>query len=328
MRASMFRSLAAALCAAGMAGSSLVAAAAEPNWPTKPIKVVIPFGAGSAADVFPRIALQQLSVQLGQPIVVENRAGAGGATGTAAVAKAEPDGYTLLVTSSAYTVSPAIYQSLPYDPLKDLVAIVPFGGLPSVLIVPANRGYKTAADMVAAAKAKPGSFNFATLGVGSAVHMAAERFRLSAGYEAAHVPFKSGAEALSEIIAGRIDYYLCPIGTALPMIRDGKVAVLAISSRQRSATLPEVPTTIEAGYANSAFPVWIGLLAPAPAPPAILQKLHRELAAALLSPDVRRSYDQSGVEPMPISAAEFNAQIAREIVDNTNLVKALNLKIN
>lgn len=298
------------------------------EWPSKPIKVIIPFGAGSATDVVPRIALEQLQTQLGQPIVVENRPGAGSATGTAAVAKADPDGYTLLVTSSAYTVTPAMYQSLPYDPLKDLVPVIPIGGSPSVLIVPTDRGFKTAGDMVAAAKAKPGSFNFATVGAGSAVHMAAEKFRLAAGYEAAHVPFKSGAEALTEIIAGRIDYYMCPIGTALPMIKEGKVTALAISSPKRASALPELPTTVEAGFKDSAYDVWLGMLAPAATPKPILDKLYAEMAKALASPGVVAKYKQSGLEPLPLSSAEFAAQIQREIGENATLVKAINLKPN
>ena len=298
------------------------------EWPTKPIKVIIPFGAGSATDVVPRIALEQLQTQLGQPIVVENRPGAGSATGTAAVAKSEPDGYTLLVTSSAFTVSPAMYQSLPYDPLKDLVAVIPVGGSPSVLIVPVDRGFKTAADMVAAAKAKPGSFNFATVGAGSAVHMAAEKFRLAAGYVAAHVPFKSGAEALTEIIAGRIDYYMCPIGTSLPMIKDGKVTALAISSPKRASALPHLPTTLEAGFKDSAYDVWLGMLAPAQTPKPILDKLYAEMAKALAAPAVRQKYELMGLEPLPLTSAEFAAQIKREIGENAALVKAINLKPN
>ena len=307
---------------------ALVGDATADTWPSKPIKVVIPFGAGSASDVIPRIALDQLSQQLGQPIIVENRPGAGSVTGSNSVAKSDPDGYTLLVTSSAYSVVPAMYQNIPYDPVKDFIPIGTFGLLPSVLIVPTDRPYTSAGDMVAAAKAKPGSFNFATVGAGSAVYMAAEKFRTVAGYEAAHVPFKSGAEALTEIIAGRIDYYMCPIGTALPMIKDGKVKVLAISSGTRSPALPDLPTVGEAGFPGSAYTVWNGLLAPAGTPPAIVERLHKELIAALLNPSVKSKYDQSGVEPNPISPADFAAQIAREIADNTALAKTLNLKAN
>jgi tripartite-type tricarboxylate transporter receptor subunit TctC len=304
------------------------AQAQDSSWPSKPVRVIIPFGAGSATDVIPRIALEQLSQQLGQPVIVENRAGAGSTTGTAAVAKSDPDGYTLLVTSSAFSNGPALYANLPYDPLKDLVPVIPIVSSPSALIVPAARGYKTAADMVAAAKAKPRSFNFASVGAGSAVHLMAEKFRLSAGFDAAHVPFKSGAEALSEIVAGRIDFYMCPIGTALPMIRDGKVTALAVASPKRSAALPDIPTTEEQGYKGSATSVWLGLLAPANVPKPILDKLYREMATAVAAPGVRQKFEQNGVEPLPLNSAEFATQIAREIEDNKILAKALNLKPN
>jgi tripartite-type tricarboxylate transporter receptor subunit TctC len=310
-----------------LTGTSAGAALAQ-SWPVKPIRVVIPFGAGSAVDVIPRIVLEQLSQQLGQPVIVENRAGAGSVTGTAAVAKAEPDGYTLLVTSAAYSNGPALYASLPYDPIKDLVAVIPIANSPSALIVPASRGFKTAADMVAAAKAKPGSFNFASVGAGSAVHLMAEKFRLAAGFEAAHVPFKSGAEALSEIVAGRIDFYMCPIGTALPMIKDGKVTALAVASPKRSVALPDVPTTEEQGYKGSATSVWLGLLAPAKVPPAILDKLYKEMEKALAAPSVQQKYAQNGVEPLPLTSAQFAAQIGREIEEVKALAKALNLKAN
>jgi tripartite-type tricarboxylate transporter receptor subunit TctC len=313
--------------AAGPAAIPTARAQAQ-AWPTKPIRVIIPFGAGSATDVIPRIALDQLSQQLGQPVIVENRAGAGSVTGTAAVVKAEPDGYTLLVTSAAFSNGPALYASLPYDPLKDLVPVIPIASSPSVLIVPAARGYKRAADMVAAAKAKPGSFNFASVGAGSAVHLMAEKFRLSAGFEAAHVPFKSGAEALSEIVAGRIDFYMCPIGTALPMIRDGKVTALAVVSPKRSAALPAVPTSEEEGYKGSATSVWLGMLAPAKVPQPIIERLHAEMAKAIAMPGVQQKYLQNGVEPLPLSSAEFGRQIAREIEDVKVLARQLNLKAN
>jgi tripartite-type tricarboxylate transporter receptor subunit TctC len=200
------------------------------GWPTKPIRAIIPFGAGSATDVVPRIVLEQLAAQLGQPIVVENRGGAGGTIGSALVAKAEPDGYTILVNSSAHTITPSIYPNLSYDVARDFAAVAAIGNVPNVLIIAPSKGLNTVQNFVAAAKAKPGSFNFGSVGIGSAVHLSAERFRLSAGYEAVHIPFKGGAEALTEVIAGRVDYYFCPIATALPHIRDGRLLGLVVSS--------------------------------------------------------------------------------------------------
>jgi tripartite-type tricarboxylate transporter receptor subunit TctC len=301
---------------------------AAETWPSKPIHVIVPFGAGSAADVIPRIVLEQVSAQIGQPIVVENRAGAGSTTGSAVVAKAEPDGYTLLATSSAFSITPAIYPNLPYDPRKDLIGVAPFGGLPSVLIVATSAPYNTLAEFVTTAKANPNAFNFASVGIGSAVHMAAERFRLSAGYQAAHVPFKSGSEALTEVIAERIQYYFCPANTALPFIRDGKLKGLAVSTPKRIAALPDVPTTLEAGFAESDYSSWVGLMAPAQTPKEIVARLHKEITEALQTAKVRDKLVPNGIEPLALTPEQFNAQIAEEIRVNAVLAKALALKGN
>jgi tripartite-type tricarboxylate transporter receptor subunit TctC len=227
----------ASLTAAGAALLILLAGqpmACADTWPAKPIKAVVPFGAGSATDIIPRIVFEQLQTQLGQTIVVENRGGAGGTIGALQVAKSDPDGHTWLVHSSAHTVAPALYANLPFDAEKDLVPMSMIGSVPNVLIISPDKGLKTLQDFVAYGKANPGKLNFASVGIGSAVHMSAERFRLSAGYEAVHIPFKGGAEALSEVIAGRVDYYFCPIATALPHIRSGKLLALAVSSRTRA----------------------------------------------------------------------------------------------
>jgi tripartite-type tricarboxylate transporter receptor subunit TctC len=301
---------------------------AAETWPSKPIHVIVPFGAGSAADVIPRIVLEQVSAQIGQPIVVENRAGAGSTTGSAVVAKAEPDGYTLLATSSAFSITPAIYPNLPYDPRKDLIGVAPFGGLPSVLIVATSAPYNTLAEFVTTAKANPNAFNFASVGIGSAVHMAAERFRLSAGYQAAHVPFKSGSEALTEVIAERIQYYFCPANTALPFIRDGKLKALAVSTPKRIAALPDVPSTLEAGFAESDYSSWVGLMAPVQTPKEIVARLHKEITEALQTAKVRDKLVPNGIEPLALTPEQFNAQIAEEIRVNAVLAKALALKGN
>lgn len=308
--------------------ASLPTGARAQSWPSKPIKVIVPFGAGSSADIVPRIVMEQLSVQLGQPIVIENRPGGGSTTGTAVVAKSDPDGYTLLATSSAYSVTPAIYHNLSYDPVKDLAPVATFGSAPSVLIVASSAPYTTLAEFVATAKAKPGTFNFASVGVGSAVHMAAERFRVAAGYEAAHVPFKSGSEGLTEVMTGRIDYYFCPVNTALPFIRDGKLKALAVSPRKRLAALPEVPTTIEAGFPNSDYSSWLGLLAPASTPKDILVRLHAEVTKAVEADGVKSRFVSNGIEPLPLTSEQFQAQIMDEIKSNVELAKILAIKGN
>jgi tripartite-type tricarboxylate transporter receptor subunit TctC len=200
--------------------------------------------------------------------------------------------------------------------------------VPNVLIVSPEKGLRTLPEFVAAAKAKPGAFNFASVGIGSAVHLSAERFRISAGYEAQHIPFKGGAEALTEVIAGRVEYYFCPIATALPHIRDGKLLGLAVSSPKRASALPDVPTTLEAGFADSDYTFWIGVFAPARTPQDIVDKLNREMAAAVAAPAVREKLGVLGVEPMPMTPAEFDAHVRVEIVRYATFAKAAGLKPN
>lgn len=297
-------------------------------WPNKPIRAIIPVGAGSATDVVPRIVFEQLSAQLGQPIIVENRAGAGTTIGTNAVAKAEPDGYTLLATSSAYSVAPAIHSSLPYDPIVDLAAVIPFVNLPNVFVISPAKGFKSIQEFVAAARAKPGSVTFASIGIGSGTHFNAERFRLSAKFEALHVPFKGGPEALTEVMTGRVDFYFCPINTALPFIREGKLQALAIGAPTRTSLLPDVPTTVEAGYPDSDYPTWLGMLVPAKTPRAIIDKLHAETAKALQSADVRAKLAKVGLEPLIMSPDEFAARIRGEIAQTADIARAAGLKPN
>lgn len=303
-------------------------AAAADSWPSKPIKAVVPFGAGSATDIIPRIVFEQLQSQLGQTIVVENRGGAGGTIGAAQVVKSDPDGYTWLVHSSAHTVAPALYSNLPFKPETDLVPMSMIGSVPNVLIISPSRGLKTLADFVAYGRANPGKLNFASLGVGSAVHMSAERFRVSAGYDAVHIPFKGGAEALAEVIAGRVDYYFCPIATALPHIREGKLLALAVSSKTRAAQLPDVPTTLEAGFPDSDYTLWVGILGPAGTPKAVTEKLNAEMKKALEAPALRDKLDRIGVQSMPMSPEEFGTLIRTELKTYGDFVKKAGLKLN
>jgi tripartite-type tricarboxylate transporter receptor subunit TctC len=302
------------------------AAALAEGWPAKPVRVVIPFGAGSATDVIPRIVFDKLSQDLGQQFVVENRGGAGSTLGAAMVARAEPDGYTLLTTSSAHTIAPALYPGLSYDVTRDFTAVGVIGSVPNVLVISPARGIKTLKDLVAAAKAKPGSISFASLGVGSAVYMSAERFRMSAGYQAVHVPFKGGAEGLTEVIAGRVDYYFCPIATALPFIRDGKLLALAVSSPARSPLLPDVPTTLEEGFKDSDYTFWIGMFAPAKTPQAIVDKLNAELNKAVQMPDVKEKLATLGVETKVKSPAAFGAEVKGETATYAEFAKATGMK--
>jgi tripartite-type tricarboxylate transporter receptor subunit TctC len=270
----------------------------------------------------------QVSTQIGQTIVVENRVGAGGTLGANVVAKAPPDGYTLLVHTSSHTVTAATFAQLPYDTAKDFAAVIPLANLPNVLIVAKAKGYQSARDLVEAAKAKPGSFNYASAGAGTASHFNAERFKLAAKFDAQHVPFKGAPEALREIVAGRVDFYFVPLLPAKGLIEEGQLAALAVSSSRRATALPDVPTTVEAGFPNSEFNFWVGVLMASKTPAPIVERLHNEIKAALANPAVKERLTRLGADPMPLTSREFDALIQKEIISNIDLVKAANIKVN
>ena len=298
----------------------------EQIWPAKPIRAMIPFTAGSTLDIIGRIVLDPLAAALGQPIVVENRGGAGGTIGAAAVARAEPDGYTLLINASAHSAAPAAYPNVPYDTARDFSAVVSFGSVPNVVVISPAKGIRTLKELVAAAKA--GSMTFASAGVGSATHWAAERLRISAGFQAVHVPFRGGPEAITEVMTGRVDFYAAGISSALGFIHDGKVLALAVSTPNRTPALPDVPTTIEAGYPDSDYVFWNGMLVPAKTPRDIVDRLHRETQKVLQLPAVQEKLKPQGIDPMPLTPAEFDALIVKEIASNIAIVKAAGLKFN
>jgi tripartite-type tricarboxylate transporter receptor subunit TctC len=298
------------------------------NWPTKPIKAYIPFSAGSATDIIPRAVFERLSADLGQPIVVENRGGAGGTIAVGAVVKSDPDGYTILANSSAHTVAPSIVDNIPYDTAKDLSGVVAFGKNANILVVSPAKGWKTVGDLVAAAKARPGSVNYGSAGVGTATHISAERFRQSAGIEATHVPYRGGPEALADIFGGRIDFYYCPISTALPLIRDGRVVALATSTPQRASALSDVPTSLEAGYANSDYTVWYGVFMPVKTPRAIVDRFYAATMKVIETPAMRQKLTELAVDPMPLKPAEFDALVETEIKANEKLIKGAGIKPN
>jgi len=264
-------------------------------------------------------------VQLGQPIVVENRVGAGGTIGSAFVAKSEPDGYTILAHGSALTIAPALYKALPYRTANDLVAAVPVGTSPSVLVVSPARGWNSAADLVAAAKARPGALNFSSVGVGSATHLSAERFVQSARIQAVHVPFKGGAEAMLEVITARVDFFFGPVALVLPHIREGKLRALAVNTAGRSTVLPDVPTLREAGFNDADYPIWYGLFLPARTPADIVNRLNRETLNVLQAPKMRERLAALGVDPMAMSPTEFEARVEGEIALNAVLAQKAGL---
>ena len=296
------------------------------NWPQHLIKATIPFGAGSAADVVPRVVFDRLAAELGQAIVVENRPGAGGTVGTAAVAKADPDGYNILSQSSALTIYPAIYPDLPIDVAKDLSAALMLGVTANVMIVPISRPWKTVQAFIADAKAKRASISFGSAGVGSATHISAEKFRLAAGIESIHVPYRGGAEVVADILGGRIDFYFCPVATALPLIREGRVRALLVSTPKRVADLPDVPTPAEAGLKNAESAFWLGVFVPAKTPRNIVERFYNAGTKVLAEPSMRQSLTRLGVEPLPMSPAEMDAFVAHEIAENLEVIKAAGIK--
>lgn len=296
------------------------------SWPTKPLRVIVPFAAGTVTDVLPRIVFEEISTRLGQSIVVENRTGAGGTSGASLVAKADPDGYTLLATSSAHTIAPALYPSLSYHPARDFVAVAALGMLPSVLVVSTSKGPKTVADFVKAGRTQPGGMTFGSAGVGSATHLSAMRLLVSAGVQAIHVPFKGGPEIISEIIAGRIDFFVAPVANALPFVQDAKLAPLVVNGKKRSVALPDVPTTAEAGLVDAEYSFWIALFAPARTPRDVIDKLHAEVSKALATPKVQDKLVALAIDPMGMTPQEFDALIDMQIASDAALARAAGLK--
>ena len=314
------------LAGAALTVPALPRLARAQSWPARPIRAMVPFSAGSSLDIVGRIVLDPVSSRLGQTIVVDNRGGAGGTIGTAAVSKADPDGYTLLIQASAHSAAPAAYPNISYDPVRDFAAVIPFGTIPNVTVIAPDKGIKTLQDLVARAKA--GSLTYASAGTGSATHWAAERLRVSAGFQAVHVPFRGGPEALTAVVAGRVDFSCMGMSAALPFIRDGKLVPLAVSTPKRSSALPNVPTTLEAGFVDSDYNYWMGMFVPSGTPRAIIDRLHQETQKALQLPVVKDKFASQGIEPLPLTSAEFDALVKKEVEINIALAKAAGLKFN
>jgi tripartite-type tricarboxylate transporter receptor subunit TctC len=311
-RPSYFASMAALFVAA--------AAHAQTGWPDRPIRFLVPFTAGSGTDVVGRLVGEPMSKGLGQPVVIENKPGAGGTLGAAQVAKSAPDGYTLLVHSAGHVANASIYPNLPYDTVKDFACVTTLASLPNVLITAPTR-FKTVKELVDFAQAHPGELNYASAGSGSATHMNAEIFRMSAKFEAQHVPYKGTPEAMTETAAGRIDFFFAPLSSALPLIKDGRLKALAVGTAQRSPLLPDVPTTVEAGYPHSEYVFWVALLAPAGTPRPVVDRLHAEALKALGQAESKQKLTVLGAEAMPMSAADCDAFIKSEAARMAQVVK-------
>ena len=299
--------------------------AAAQDWPTRSVLVVSPFAAGSANDTVARVVLDQVGQQLGQPFVVENRPGGGGVVGVASVVRAEPDGYTLLLSSASMSSAVILHRSLPYDELRDLEPAAMLSTQPSVLVAAPGKGFRSVADLVAAAKARPGELNFASAGIGSASHIAGERFRLAAGLNVQHIPYRGPVEALADLMTGRIDFYFLPIAPALPLIKQGRVVALAVSTPRRVQLLPDVPTIAEVGYPNAEYLFWGGLSAPAKTPRTIIEKLNGEVNKALGMPAIQEKLQNLGVQPEPMTPDQFAKFFAGDVAAMVKLGKDANI---
>jgi tripartite-type tricarboxylate transporter receptor subunit TctC len=295
------------------------------TFPNRPIKLISGATPGSASDIVARSVAEKLQAEFGVTVLVENKAGAAGTLGIQALLGAPADGHTVLVYTSAHTVLPLI-NKVSYDPLRDFSAITPLAIVPNVMVVSPSKGYKTVKDVVDAAKAKPGQLNYASVGLGSATFMSAEKFKLATGIDAVHVPFKGSPEAITETMTGRVDYFFAPLVSALPMIKSGKLIALAVGTPKRSSQLPDVPTLTEAGINKADYLFWTGMLVSSKTPNDIVQKLNQFSLKALQSNEVKERLASLGAEPLPMSPEQFDAMIRAEMTTNAEIIKAAGIK--
>jgi tripartite-type tricarboxylate transporter receptor subunit TctC len=300
------------LAAASLAAAATLATAQD--FPSKPIRFIVPLTPGSGADIAGRIVGKHMGDAFKQPVIVENRPGAGGLIGTQAVVKSDPDGYTLLVQSSSHSANPAIYKSLPYDPLKDIVDVAILGKTPYVMVTQANGSYRSLKQLLDAAKAKPGDVPFASAGIGTSTHLAAEYAISLGGVSMLHIPFKGSPDAIADVVAGRTAFYMAPINAAVNLVRDGKLAALGVSTKGRADVLPEVAPLAEQGLADYDMTLWFGMWAPAGTPAAVVQKLNAQVNAIAQLPEVREQFAKLGIIPSPMKADEF-ARFVRSEMD-------------
>ena len=311
----MKRLLAVALAALGMAGAH------AQEYPVKTIRLIVPLTTGAGADIAARIVAQRMSEHWKQPVIVDNRPGAGGQIGTSAVVKSEPDGHTLLVQSSSHSANPAIYRNLPYDPLKDLTDVVLLGKTPYVMVSAGSGPYRSLKALLEAAKAKPGEIAYSSAGLGTSTHLAAEYLTGLAGVRMIHVPFKGSPEALQDVLGGRSAFYMAPVNVALSLVKDGKLNALGVSTRTRAEVLPQVPTLAEQGLQDYEVTLWFGLWAPAGTPAAVVQKLNVSINAIVQEPQVREQFARLGMQPSPMKPEEFARFVRSEIEVYRRIVK-------
>lgn len=314
------------LCALTALPGATMAADPAASYPTKPIRIVIGYSAGSTVDLSARIVGQKLGEAWKQQVIADNRPSAGGIIAAQTVANANPDGYTLLSVSASHAVAPAMYSKLPYDTVKDFAGITTTVSVPAVLVVSPSLGIKTAKELIAMARAKPGQLTFSSGGIGSATHFSAELFQSLAGVNVVHVPYKGIPEMITEAMVGRVQFTLAPASNAVPFIREGKLVALAVSPAKRIAVLPDVPTLAEAGVTGYNWQTWFGLLAPAKTPRPIVQKLNQEVSRVLNLADSKERWNAIGAEPVPITPEAFDRYIGEQITLFTKLAKAANIK--
>ncbi|MGZ5093370.1 MAG: tripartite tricarboxylate transporter substrate binding protein [Burkholderiales bacterium] len=305
-----------------------VAAATEPAtaYPTKPIRVIVPQSAGGSTDLAARMVTQRLSDALGQPIVVDNRPGAGSLNGTETVAKAAPDGYTLLAVAASFTINPSLHEKLPFDPVRDFSAITRLAALPHILVVHPSLAVKSVKELIALAKAKPGELNYASSGVATSTHLATELFKSMTGTDMVQVPFKGGAPGVVGLLSGQVQLYFATISTALPHVKSNKLRALAVTTAKRSIVAPEFPTIAEAGVPGYEHASWIGLLAPARTPIPVISKLHVESVKAIHIPEVKALLLRDGLEPVGDTPSEFSGVVKNEVSKWMKVVKAAGIK--
>ena len=295
-------------------------------WPTKPVRLVISFTPGSSTDIIGRAVAAKLQEVWGQPVVAENRPGAGGTVGSEFVVRSDPDGYTLLANSSAHAANPGMYKDLRYDTLRDFVNLALLGGGPNVLMVGPGTGWKTLKDFVDAAKQTPGKLNFSSAGMGSGTHFNLEKLKLALGIDVQHIPYKGTPEAIGDTIAGRVCCYWAPLNAALPHVNGGKAVALAVSSAQRSPLLPNVPSVAEQGYPGFDYTLWVGLWGPAKIPADIAAKINKDVNAALASPDLRERLTKLGTVPGNLTIPQFTDFVRKEIDETRTILQAAGIK--
>jgi len=310
------------LAALAFCSASAVAA----DYPTKPVRFIVAFPPGSATDIVGRLYTQKWTEMWGQQVIADNRPGAGGSIAGAIAAKATPDGYTLLMHSSGHTVNPSLYAKLPFDTLKDFVDIGPLAQQPNVMVTHPSSPYKTVQDVLNAAKAKPGAINFASAGVGSGTHLNLEKLKLMAKIDMNHVPYKGSAEAMADVVGGRVDFYFAPVSTMQGQLQAGKVRAVAVSTIKRSSVLPNVPTIAESGVPGFDFSLWFGIWAPTGVPQSVITKIASSIKAAGNDPVVKGKLAGLGNEPMEMAPAQFAKFVREEIATGATVLKAAGIK--